>query len=337
MGKDANRRVRNIPIFGDDVCDSSSTSQDPGERYYKSLTAGAQREIDLAGKRWKMFHDQVFREKVCSTKAEPSNENRLEYITEIPENYNFLDPAVMTHVEIVFSYLKWILHEYPNIKQPSRLMNCFNGFRSFYHWKAGGRRYPSEAAGEITEKLKPVCEELRRLYCADDKPKVPITGSDLIKIVQYNWESDTHKYLHERYRVQLALAIHILGFTAIRPGSFVQSENRIRRTPKRTEFQKYDNPVRQDQFGALTEPDRLIEVDGLNNLAIDEESDDSLSEGEDETKHQVLLYRHVKIYVYRGEEAEIKDKICMKVSLAVEYHKDKRGLEMYVNSAASQI
>ena len=46
---------------------------------------------------------------------------------------------------------------------------------------------------------------------------------DLMAVFEYLWRYDTHKYLLERKRVQLACFILIAAFTSSRPGAIVES------------------------------------------------------------------------------------------------------------------
>ena len=49
------------------------------------------------------------------------------------------------------------------------------------------------------------------------------TRTDLHALLHYLWARDTHQFRHERYRVQIAFILHLLSYTATRPGAIIES------------------------------------------------------------------------------------------------------------------
>jgi hypothetical protein len=57
----------------------------------------------------------------------------------------------------------------------------------------------------------------------DGRPKHTLTSVDLFCLLEWHWRHDDKVYLHDRYRVQLALILQLLSYTANRPGALIES------------------------------------------------------------------------------------------------------------------
>jgi hypothetical protein len=57
------------------------------------------------------------------------------------------------------------------------------------------------------------------------RKKPAMSGADMEDFLHFIWVDDRSCFKHERFRIQLALFIQILGHTASRPGSVIVSDS----------------------------------------------------------------------------------------------------------------
>ncbi|KAF3138970.1 hypothetical protein TWF569_008665 [Orbilia oligospora] len=334
MDPNFDKSEENIAIFSDEERgrsrqssrQSNFASNSMGEQYYRKLTPGSKNNTQdiLQGLNTASlcrFNTDFLRKKICAESEKPESQREVSLFKDILDNYNHLEAAVMTHVEAVYSFLKWLVLNNRNIKTQNTFYNQFSNFRSFYRWKTGNI-YPPEIGQQIDSKLKDFVKIVKRFHPDNEKPKTPVAGDDFINIINFNWQHDDHSYLHERYRVQLALAIHILAFTAVRPGSIVQTENR----------ESKESAIEQGTHDELHQ-DQSTSGDGLDRPGED-------TSEEEEVSIQVLRYSHIKIYAYYNPDPQFQRQLCFKALVAIRYHKGKRDLEtttypLYMNKDPS--
>ncbi|KAF3221117.1 hypothetical protein TWF106_006442 [Orbilia oligospora] len=331
MGPNFDKPEEDIVIFSDEERgrgrgrESNFDSNSVGDQYYRRLTPASKKNAQDILQRLNTapfcrFNTNFLRKKICAESEKPESQREVSLFKDILDNYNHLEAAVMTHVEAVYSFLKWLVLDNQNIKTQSTFRNQFSNFRSFYRWKTGNI-YPPEIGQQIDGKLKDFVKIAKCFHPDNEKPKTPVAGDDFINIINFNWQHDEHSYLNERYRVQLALAIHILAFTAVRPGSVVQTENR----------ESKESAIEQSTHDEVDQ-DQSISGDGLDRPGEDTP--------EEEVSIQVLRYSHIKIYAYYNPDPQFERQLCFKVLVAIRYHKGKRELEtttypLYMNKDPS--
>ncbi|KAH8603015.1 hypothetical protein B0O99DRAFT_18106 [Bisporella sp. PMI_857] len=99
------------------------------------------------------------------------------------------------------------------------LMHYVGLFRQAYNRRSKQHQITIKEAAEIKQILKQELPTLPR----DVRPKPIATSKDLILLLEQLWIKDTFRYPNERYRVQLTIYLHLLAYTASRPGAIIVS------------------------------------------------------------------------------------------------------------------
>ena len=58
----------------------------------------------------------------------------------------------------------------------------------------------------------------------EKRKKNPFTSKDLYNLLYHHWCQDAGAFTHKQYRVQAALLVQLMAYTAARPGSILSSE-----------------------------------------------------------------------------------------------------------------
>ncbi|KAK6531025.1 hypothetical protein TWF281_007851 [Arthrobotrys megalospora] len=196
---------------------------DMGQYHFDhEIAESTRKDYRLIERRWTEF--QIDRKHTKDRKRNQKSDiagRSLERFAEpIPEDFPIFDREVLLSQEAIIKFLEWCI-EKKYIEAAATLAKDWNTFRAVYSWKCGGHKYPDIPGKEI----KKWVDDKSKIFPAA-KTKISITGRDLVSLLRHLWESDTHRYRHERLRVQLALMMQISAFTAIRPGSMIESDGR---------------------------------------------------------------------------------------------------------------
>ncbi|TGZ80595.1 hypothetical protein EX30DRAFT_307582 [Ascodesmis nigricans] len=163
---------------------------------------------------------------VVSTKCAPSMQNSIKKEkaswSEYCEMMGYDPDTELSEFrpQTIKGYLDWFVNE-GSIKKLSTVRTKWKYLRLVY--KDFKRELVDMSTSlEIKGYIETVLTSLHPLSLeSTNRPVMDV--SDMYALLHYLWALDTHVYPHERYRIQLHLAILLMAYTSSRPGAIVES------------------------------------------------------------------------------------------------------------------